>query len=345
MVQGASALFVTEASFLMPITLPSPSPFSRLQYSFVEQGFDPHALIDDMKSIPRLSPPPHAPAPPAPITVPIEYMGHAFHLQLPAIALSATLAYCARLDAFPLMTTSDLPLTRAQTTPPGLVTLEDVEYYHRFFSTRTVPRGPGSPTSPLQPCLGSRHDWDWQRAVALEPAMSRRPQRYTPGILTGKWRGIRLVRPAFFPCYPTTITNISLPNHIPCLIPSCDDDDDDPPLPQAPFDRDFTPFMTGAAGPAAMPDSSRHPFFCHLEEHVRYSDVESPLPGSAQADSSNFPLLPQTNWFRREVRAFMCSHRTGLALCEIGMGLTYTLFSERVQICRFYPGILSNLQS
>ena len=295
----------------MPIALPSPSPFSGLQYSFVEQGFDPHALIDNMKPVPRLSPPAHAPAPPAPITVPIEYMGHAFHLQLPAIALSATLAYCARLDAFPLMTADDLPLTRAQTTPPGVLTLEDVEYFHRFFSTRTVPRGPGSPTSPLQPCFGRRHDWDWQRAVAQEPALSRRPQRYTPGILTGKWRGIRLVRPAFVHATPLeSLTSLS--SQSPILF----DDDDDPPLPQAPFDRDFTPFMTGAAGPAAMPDSSRHPFFCHLEEHVRYAEVESPLSGSAQDDSFNPPLLPEKNWFRTEVLAFMCSQRTGLWRCS-----------------------------
>ena len=175
----------------MPI---APSPFSRLQYSFVEQGFDPHSLIDDMRSTPRLSPPARAPVPPAPVTVPIVYMGHAFDLQLPAITLSASLAYCARLDAFPLMTASDLPPTRAQT-PPGRITLEDVEFYHRFFHTRTVSCGPGSLTN-------TRHDWDWQRAVASEPAMSRHLQRYTPGVLTGKWRGTLLVRPLrVFPCY------------------------------------------------------------------------------------------------------------------------------------------------
>ena len=185
------------SSLTLPISCRSPFPsllYFRLQYSFVERGFDPYALVDDMKSTPRLSPPAHALVPPAPVTVPIEYMGHAFHLQLPAITLSATLAYCARLDAFPLMTTSDLPPTRAQTTPPGHVTLEDVEYYHRIFYTRTVPRGPGSPLSPLR----NRHDWDWQRAVALEPTMSRRIRRYTPGVLTGKWRGTLLVRPACF---------------------------------------------------------------------------------------------------------------------------------------------------
>lgn len=236
-----------------------PLSYAWFRYSFVEQGFDPHALIDDMRSIPRLSPPARAPVPPAPVTVPIEYMGHAFNLQLPAITLSASLAYCARLDAFPLMTDPDLPPTRAQT-PPGSITLEDVEYYHRFFATRTVPRGPGSPASPLQPCLGSRHDWDWQRAVASEPAMSRHLQRYTPGVLTGKWRGTLLAQ----------------------------------------YDRDFTPFITGEAGPAAMPNSSRHPFFCNLEEHVRYSEPRSRQSGDAQDDSSNFPLLPQTKWSRKE---------------------------------------------
>ncbi len=92
----------------------------------------------------------------------------------------------------------------------------------------------------------------------------------------------------------------------------------DPPLPQAQFDRDFIPFMTGEAGPAAMPDSSRHPFFCYLEEHVRYSDPESRLSGDAQDDPSNFPLLPQTKWSRKEVRAFARSDRA--ALFEIGMG-------------------------
>lgn len=192
----------------MPIVLPSPAPFSRLQYSFVEQGFDPHALIDDMRGTPRLSPPAHAPVPPAPVTVPIEYMGHAFHLQLPAITLSASLAYFARLDAFPLMTAPDVPPTREHT-PPGSITLEDVEYYHHFFNTRTVPRGPDSPTNPLRP-LGSRHDWDWQRAVASEPAMSRHLQRYKPGVLTGKWRGTLLVRPlrvSVPPC--STVTNIA----------------------------------------------------------------------------------------------------------------------------------------
>ena len=192
MVPGASDFFVTDVPFLYRSSFPPTSIFL-LQYSFVEQGFDPHALIDDVRSTPRLSPPARAPVPPAPVTVPIEYMGHAFRLQLPAITLSASLAYCARLDAFPLMTASDLPPTRAQT-PPGRITLEDVEYYHRFFHTRVVPRELGSPASPLQPCLGSRHDWDWQRAVAPEPAMSRHLKRYTPGVLTGKWRGTLLVR-------------------------------------------------------------------------------------------------------------------------------------------------------
>ncbi|KAH9039102.1 hypothetical protein EDB85DRAFT_2141354 [Lactarius pseudohatsudake] len=277
-----------------------PLSFAWFRYSFVEQGFDPHALIDDMRSTPRLSPPAHAPVPPAPVTVSIEYMGHAFHLQLPAIALSASLAYFARLDAFPLMTTSDLPPTRAQT-PPGRIALEDVVYYHRFFHTRVVPRGPGSPASLLQARLGSLHDWDWQRAVASEPAMSRHLQRYTPGILTGKWRGTLLVRPLRVPMLPhSAVTNVVLFTSPLLLRLSCDgDDDDDPPLSQAQYDRDPTPFMTGA-GPAAMSDSSRHPFFCYLEEHVRYSEPESGLSGDAKDDTSNFPLLPQSRWSRKE---------------------------------------------
>ncbi|KAI9435812.1 hypothetical protein H4582DRAFT_625106 [Lactarius indigo] len=284
---------------IMAILLPL--SFAWFRYSFVEQGFDPHALIDDVRSIPRLSPPAHAPVPPAPVTVSIEYMGHAFDLQLPAIALSASLAYFARLDAFPLMTASDLPLTRAQT-PPGRITLEDVVYYRRFFHTRVVPRGPGSPASPLQAPLGSRHGWDWQRAVATKPAMSHHLQRYTPGVLTGKWRGtllVRLLRVPMLPC--STVTNIALFTPL-SLIPvfSYDgDNDDDPPLPQAQYDRDPTPFMTGA-GPAAMSESSRHPFFCHLEEHVRYSEPESSLSGDAQDDTSYSPLLPQARWSRKE---------------------------------------------
>ncbi|KAI9449022.1 hypothetical protein BJY52DRAFT_1228029 [Lactarius psammicola] len=252
----------TVMDILLPIS------FAWFRYSFVEQGFDPHVLIDDMRSAPRLSPPAHAPVPPAPVTVPIDYMGHAFDLQLPAIALSASLAYYARLDKYPLRTAPDLPPTRAQT-PPGRIALEDVEYYHSFFCTRTVPHGPGSPASPLQPSLGTRHDWDWQRAVASEPGMSRHLRRYTPGVLTGKWRGTLLAQ----------------------------------------LDRDPTPFMTGEAGPAAMPDSSRHPFFCNLEEHVRYSEPKSCPSGDAQDESSNFPLLPQTKWFRKEVLALVCSDR------------------------------------
>jgi hypothetical protein len=70
--------------------------------------------------------------------------------------------------------------------------------------------------------------------------------------------------------------------------------------------------MTGEAGPAALPDSSRHPFFCDLEEHVRYSEPGSRLSGDARDDSSNFPLLPQMKWSRKEVRAFVCSDRAAL---------------------------------
>ena len=122
------------------------------------------------------------------------------------------------------MTASDLPPTRAPTTPPGQITLEDVEYYHRCFYTRTVPRGPDSPASSLQPYLGSRHDWDWLRAVAPEPVMSRRLQRYTPGILTGKWRGTLLVRPVWF--HDVLLESLTSPSSPPL---SCDDGDNDPP--------------------------------------------------------------------------------------------------------------------
>ena len=78
---------------------------------------------------------------------------------------------------------------------------------------------------------------------------------------------------------------------------------------QAQLNRDFIPFMTGETGPAAMSESSRHPFFCHLEEHVRYSEH-----ADAQDDTSNFPLLPQMMWSRKEVRrAFVGSDRAAHA--------------------------------
>jgi hypothetical protein len=128
------------------------------------------------------------------VIVPIEYMGHAFHLRLPAIALSASLAYFARLDAFPLAIPPNIPLTRAHSSIDG-PTVEDIEYYNRDCGTLTVPHGgPGSPST-IDGSLSTLHDWDWLRAVIADPVTSGSIQRYTPGILTGKWRGTTLVRP------------------------------------------------------------------------------------------------------------------------------------------------------
>jgi hypothetical protein len=162
-----------------------PSPL--LQYSFTEQGFDPHTLLYGSYSTPRSSHHAHPPDPLSPVS--IDYLGHALRLQLPAIALSASLAYFARLDAFPLS-----PVSRE----PGQIdspTVEDIEFTSQSFRTRTVPRGPGFPDSDLP--IGSvspsaRHDWDWLRGVA--EGFSGSLRRYTPGILAGKWRGTALVR-------------------------------------------------------------------------------------------------------------------------------------------------------
>ena len=111
-------------------------------------------------------------------------MGHAFVLRLPAIALSASLAFFVRLDAFPL---GAIPHRQSQMID-GL-TMEDVELYNESFRTRTIPRGPGLSDSP-----STCHDWDWLRAVAGDPFMSDSVRRYTPGVLTGKWRGTEMVR-------------------------------------------------------------------------------------------------------------------------------------------------------
>jgi len=151
------------------------------QYSFAEQGFDPFVFVNGSSSTSRISSPTHPPVHPPPVTVPVDSMGHAFDLRLPAIALSASLAYFARLDMFPL----EPPHSRRI---DGL-TVEDIEHYNSSFRTRTVPRGPGSPGDP-----STRHDWDWLRGVAGDPFMSGSIRRYTPGILTGKWRGTELVR-------------------------------------------------------------------------------------------------------------------------------------------------------
>jgi hypothetical protein len=172
----------------------SPLPFSQpitttSQYSFMEQGFDPYVFVNGGSSSSCLSSPTHSPIHPSPMTVPIDYMGHAFCLRLPAIALSASLPYFARLDAFPL----DPPSYRAPSREQSQSqidgpTVEEIDLYNSF-RTRTVPRGPGCPDSP-----STCHDWDWLRAVAGDPFMSDSFRRYTPGILTGKWRGTEMVR-------------------------------------------------------------------------------------------------------------------------------------------------------
>ncbi len=175
----------------------SPLPFSQpitsppiIQYSFVEQGFDPYVFINGGDSPSCLSSPTHSPIHPSPVTLPINYMGHTFNFRLPMIALSASLAYFARLDAFPLVLPSYRGASREQSETDGL-TVEDIELYNSTFRTRTVPRGPGC-AGRLSP--STCHDWDWLRAVAGDPFMSDSLRRYTPGILTGKWRGTELVR-------------------------------------------------------------------------------------------------------------------------------------------------------
>ncbi|KAI0290016.1 hypothetical protein BC826DRAFT_1106655 [Russula brevipes] len=234
---------------IMDIVLPL--SFAWFRYSFAEQGLDPYMLLNGSNSTSRLSPRTHSPVPPAPVTVPIDYMGHALDLQVPAIALSASLAYFARLGAFPLERPQDI-LPSEQSQMDGL-TVEDIEDYNRSFCTRPVPRGPGSPGT-VGGSLSTRHDWDWLRAV------SGSLPRYTPGILTGKWRGTTL----------------------------------------APYDRDFIPFMTGDAGPAVLPGQSRRPLSCCLEEHVRYSSPESCSSGDEFDDPSHMSLLSQTTRTRNE---------------------------------------------
>jgi hypothetical protein len=122
------------------------------------------------------------------MTVPIEYMGHALHLRLPAITQSASLAYFARLDEFPLET----PRSMREPDPMDGQTAEDIEFYNCAFRTLTPSHGPGSPST--RSC-STRHDWDWLRAVVADPIIPDSIQRYMPGILTGKWRGTSLVRP------------------------------------------------------------------------------------------------------------------------------------------------------
>ena len=62
---------------------------------------------------------------------------------------------------------------------------------------------------------------------------------------------------------------------------------------QAPYNSDFTRFMTREAGPSELPDQSRVPFSCSLEEHVRYSK---------QDEACHIPFFSPTSWSRKEVR-------------------------------------------
>jgi hypothetical protein len=116
-------------------------------------------------------------------------MGHALDFRLPPIALSASLSFFARVEEFPVAIPPDLPLTRRHRPVVGK-TVEDIEYYNRECRTLTVPHGPGTPGTHLS----ARHDWDWLRTVIADHVTSGSIQRYTPGILTGKWRGTLLVR-------------------------------------------------------------------------------------------------------------------------------------------------------
>lgn len=173
--------------FSQPITSPLPPTF---QYSFVEQGFDPYVFVNGGSSSSCLSSPTHSPVHPSPATVPIDYMGCAFDFRLPPISLSASLAYFARLDAFPLVPPPYRAPSREQSESEiDSPTVEDVKLYNSSFRTWTVPREPGCGDS-----SSTCHDWDWLRAVAGDPFMSGPLRRYTPGKLTGKWRGTELVR-------------------------------------------------------------------------------------------------------------------------------------------------------
>jgi hypothetical protein len=124
-------------------------------------------------------------------------MGHALRLRLPVMALTASLAYFARLGAFPLEHPPYLPSSRDQGEIEG-PTVEDMDLYNfsHSFRTRTVPRGPAFPETtdlPIISCPSACHDWDWVHSVAERLSGAALPC-YTPGILTGKWRGTVLVR-------------------------------------------------------------------------------------------------------------------------------------------------------
>lgn len=73
------------------------------------------------------------------------------------------------------------------------------------------------------------------------------------------------------------------------------------PMRQAPYHSDFMPFMTGEAGPSELPDHSRTPFSCCLEEHVRYSKRDE------RDNTSHVSLFPPRNWTRKEVRVRLIS--------------------------------------
>jgi len=62
------------------------------------------------------------------------------------------------------------------------------------------------------------------------------------------------------------------------------------------------PFMTEEVGPALLPGQARIPFFCSLEEHVRYSSPKSCPSGDEWDDPSHMPLSSPTTWTRKEVR-------------------------------------------
>ncbi|KAI0278920.1 hypothetical protein BGY98DRAFT_1096424 [Russula aff. rugulosa BPL654] len=168
---------------LLPLTL------AWFRYSFLEQGCDPRVFTHGGSSSSRLSSPTH----PSPVSLPIDYMGHTFGLRLPSITLSATLALFARLDAFPMVLPPFRPFEeQSENEDLDGPTVEDIELYNQSFHTLTIPRGPGCPGS-----ASTCHDWDWLRAVAGDPFMSDSVRRYTPGMLTGKWRGTEMRRYAF----------------------------------------------------------------------------------------------------------------------------------------------------
>jgi hypothetical protein len=106
---------------------------------------------------------------------------------------------------------------------------------------------------------------------------------------------------------------------------------------QAPYNSDFTRFMTGAAGPSELPDQSRVPFSCSLEEHVRYSKRDE------WDDACHIPLFPPTSWTRKEVRAPLVlgiGQRAELTRAIVLTGWNGT--ERRTFLCK---GILQNIHS